>query len=254
MSEDQHDVSDRRVLVVGASTGIGRSTVVALARAGARVVASARRGHLLDDVVAEAGEHARAVPADVRDAGSVEHLVATAVGHLGGLDALVYATGVNHLAFLEDTEPEDWQRVLETNLVGAALVTRAALGALRAEGGRVAFLSSHSVPDPWPALGAYAASKAALDTMIAAWRPEVPEVTFTRLVVGPTITGMAEAWDAELSARMFDRWAAEGRFEGIVPVEPEVVAEVVRRWLADPHPPEDIDMLAGHGGPASPSA
>lgn len=243
MSEEQHDICDQRLLVVGASKGIGRSVALAAARAGAAVVVSARDEARLDEVVAEGGDAVEAIPADVRDPDAVAALVATALDRLGGLDAVVYATGVNHLAFLADTDHRHWQLVLETNLVGAALVTRAALDALRGSGGRIAYLSSHSVPDPWPGLGAYVASKAALDTMIESWRREEPAVAFTRVVVGPTITGMAEAWDPELSAQLFDRWADEGRFEGITPVLPEVVAGVLLSWLAGPRPAPDIHLL-----------
>lgn len=231
------------MLVVGASKGIGRAVTLALGRAGAAVVASSRDAGLLAEVAAAAGASVRAVPADVRDHLAVDALVAETVEHLGGLDAVLYATGVNQLAFLADTEPHQWALVLETNLIGAALVARATLPALREAGGRLGFLSSHSVPDPWPGLGAYIASKAALESMITTWRLEEPDVAFTRIVIGPTITGMAEAWDPDLSARMFERWAAEGRFEGIDPVLPEVVADVLLGWVADPDPPEDLHLL-----------
>ena len=235
------------VVVAGASAGIGRATAVALAAAGADVAALARRPDVLDEVVVQAAADGHpgqivAVACDVRDDATCRAAVADAAERLGGIDAVVYATGVNHLAPLAETTPEDWRRLFETNVVGAASVVAAALPALRASGGRVALLSSDSVADPWPGLGAYAATKAALETVTAAWRAEEPDVTFSRVIVGPTITGMAEAWDPERSVAMFERWHAEGRFEGVDPQLPEVVAAELVAWVGDPEPPTELDL------------
>lgn len=234
-----------RVVVAGASAGIGRATAVALAVAGAEVAALARRPHVLDevaDLVADEPGSFLPIACDVRDDTACRAAVAGAADRLGGIDAVVYATGVNHLAPLAETTPDDWRRLFETNVVGAASVVAGALPALRASGGRVALLSSDSVADPWPGLGAYAATKAALETVTAAWRTEEPDVTFSRVIIGPTITGMAEAWDPERSVAMFERWHAEGRFEGIDPQLPEVVAAELVAWVGDPEPPTELDL------------
>lgn len=242
---DGHGVSleGRRVLVVGASSGIGRAIALAAAHAGARVAIAARRLDRLREVVDEAGEAVWPVQCDVRVPVACD-LVARAVEQeLGGLDTLVYATGVNRLALLAETDVDTWRELLETNLVGAALVTRSALPALVAAGGRVAFLSSDSVDRPFPGLGAYAASKAGLETLAAAWRTEVSEVTFTLVVVGPTLTGMADGWDPDLAATMFEWWRSIGYLDR-EPVEPEWVAERLVRWMAAEDPPDGLDLLA----------
>ncbi|MFN8039801.1 MAG: SDR family oxidoreductase [Acidimicrobiales bacterium] len=241
------DVAGRRVVVAGASAGIGRATAVALSASGVDVAALARRPDVLDEVVVQAAADGHpgaivAIACDVRDDVTCRAAVATAADRLGGIDAVVYATGVNHLAPLAETTTDDWRRLFETNVVGAASVVAGALPALRVSGGRVALLSSDSVADPWPGLGAYAATKAALETVTAAWRAEEPDVTFSRVVVGPTITGMAEAWDPERSVAMFERWHAEGRFEGVDPQPPEVVAAELVRWVAAARPPEELDL------------
>lgn len=233
----------RRILIVGASSGIGRAIALAAARAKARVAIAARRLDRLQQVADQAGKGVWPVQCDVRVPLACE-LVARAVEReLGGLDTLVYATGINHLALLAETDVDIWRELLETNLVGAALVTRSALPALVAARGRVAFLSSDSVDRPFPGLGAYAASKAGLETLVAAWRTEVSEVTFTRVIVGPTLTGMADGWNPDLAATMFEWWRSIGYLDR-EPVEPEWVAERMVRWMAAEEPPEELDLLA----------
>ncbi len=85
---------------------------------------------------------------------------------LGGIDALVYATGIGPLGRLADTDAETWRRTFDTNVIGAALVTAAAIPHLTESRGVAAYLSSvnGSLTPPWPGLGAYAVSKAALET------------------------------------------------------------------------------------------
>lgn len=237
----------RRVLVVGASSGIGRATALAGVAAGAAVAVAARRAALLDELVTEAaaaGGAAVALACDVREPEQVAAMVASAVEALGGLDGVVYAAGINRLALLCDTDAAIWRDLFDTNVIGAALVARAALPELRARRGRIALLSSDSVAHPFPALGAYAASKAALEVTAASLRQEEPDIDVGCIVVGPTLTGMASDWDPDLSRRMFDRWVQEGRFDGVTPMEPDVVANRIVDWLAADDPPDDVDLSA----------
>lgn len=234
-------LAGRRALVVGASSGIGRGVAAAFAAAGARVVAAARRADLLAELERDV-PGVSALVCDVRSADDCTAAVAEAVRLLGGLDVVVYATGVNRLRLLADTDTDTWRDLFDTNVIGAASITRGALDALRAARGRVAYLSSNSVARPWPGLGAYAASKAALDTLVEAWRTEEPDVHFTRVVVGPTVTGMADAWDPDLSARMFDRWHREGYLQH-EPATVTWVAEQLVAWAAEPDVPTEVDLL-----------
>jgi NAD(P)-dependent dehydrogenase (short-subunit alcohol dehydrogenase family) len=142
---------------------------------------------------------------------------------LGGIDALVYAPGIGPLARLVDTDAETWRRVFDTNVIGAALVTAAALPHLTESSGTAVYLSSvsASVTPPWPGLGAYAVSKAALDKLVEAWRGEHPTVGFTRVVVGECMggegdsaPGFADGWDQELAAEVFPLWLARNYMSG----------------------------------------
>jgi NAD(P)-dependent dehydrogenase (short-subunit alcohol dehydrogenase family) len=240
----------RRVLVIGASSGIGRAVALAAAREGASVALAARRADLLDGAAVEIdadGGTAMALPCDVREPGACEDVVTTAARHLGGLDALVYATGTSPLVKLSHADAGTWQEVLETNLTGAALATAAALPHLREAGGRVVYLSSSSVGRPYPGLVAYAASKAALDEMIRGWRAEHMDVGFIRVVVGPTVTGFADGWDPDLAGEMFTSWSQTG-YAMAEPMLPEQVADEVVRALSSPVLLRDVEVSAAPSG------
>jgi NAD(P)-dependent dehydrogenase (short-subunit alcohol dehydrogenase family) len=212
-----------RTVVVGASSGLGRCIGVGLARRGAQVALLARRRARLDDAVAEAGPGAVAIECDVVDAKSCASAIGEAAEKLGGIDALVYATGIGPLARLVDTDADTWRRVFDTNVTGAALVTAAALDHLVVSQGTAVYLSSvsASLTPPWPGLGAYAVSKAALDKLVEAWRAEQGGVGFTRLVVGDcaggegdSMTGFANDWDIELAAELGTDWVARKYIAG----------------------------------------
>src|SRR5690606_23247713 len=122
-------------------------------------------------------------------------------------------------AFTADT----WRTVFDTNVIGASLVTAAALPHLVASSGTAAYLSSVSASQtpPWRGLGAYATSKAALEKLVDAWRVEHPEVGFTTVVVGECgggegdgLTGFADEWDADLAAGFVTDWVQRGYMTG----------------------------------------
>jgi NAD(P)-dependent dehydrogenase (short-subunit alcohol dehydrogenase family) len=132
---------------------------------------------------------------DVTAAASCQPAIAEAVGALGGLDALVYTTGMGVLAPLADVSAEQWAQLFATNVTGASLVTAAAAPHLAASGGSAVYLSSLSASytAPWPMLGSYAVSKAALDKLVEAWRIEHPNIGFTRLAVGDSAGGAGDS-------------------------------------------------------------
>jgi len=212
-----------RTVVVGASSGLGRCIGVGLAQRGARVALLARRRELLEDAAKDAGPPTLAIACDVTDEASCRSAIAEAAAGLGGIDALVYAPGIGPLARLADTDADTWRRVFDTNVTGAALVTSAAIGELSASGGIAAYLSSvsASLTPPWPGLGAYAVSKAALDKLVEAWRAEYPHVGFTRVVVGDCGGGEGDAqsqfpndWNMDLAGELFPVWMARGYLSG----------------------------------------
>src|SRR5215475_5172523 len=212
-----------RTVVVGASSGLGRCIGIGLARRGAQVALLARRKTRLDAAAEEAGSGALAIACDVTDESSCRSAIDEAARGLGGIDALVYTPAIGPLARLVDVDADTWRRVFDTNVTGAARVTAAAVPHLEATRGTAAFLSSvsASLTPPWPGLGAYIVSKAALDKLVEAWRAEHPDVGFTRLVVGDCAGGEGDSqtefttgWDMDLAAELGTEWFAKGYLSG----------------------------------------
>jgi NAD(P)-dependent dehydrogenase (short-subunit alcohol dehydrogenase family) len=226
-------------VVVGASSGLGRCIGVGLAQRGARVALLARRLDRLERAAREAGSDAVAIPCDVTDADSCHAAVAKAAGELGGIDALVYAPAIGPLARLVDLDVETWRRAFDTNVIGAAMLTAAAIPHLSAAKGRAIYLSSvsASITPPWPGLGAYVVSKAALDKLVEAWRVEHADVGFTRLVVGDagggageSQTGFNSGWDPALTAELVPLWLQRGLLSGAL-LNVEELVELVHAIL-----------------------
>ncbi len=212
-----------RTVVVGASSGLGRCIGVGLAQRGAHVALLARRRQRLENAAKEAGPDAFAVECDVTDEASVNRAIAAAADQLHGIDSLVYTPAIGPLARLAETDASTWRRAFETNVMGASLVTAAAIPYLSASHGVAAYLSSvsASLTPPWPGLGAYVVTKAALDKLVEAWRVEHPDIAFTRLVVGDCAggegegqTGFADDWDVDLAAELGQLWVARGLIAG----------------------------------------
>jgi 3-oxoacyl-[acyl-carrier protein] reductase len=116
-------VKDKRVLVTGGTRGIGRATVLAFARGGARVVTC----HRQDGGGDLAGRDVHVVTADVTRPDDARRLIAECERHLGGLDVVVNNVGRDGQAAIEDLTADDWSAVLGTGLTSAYLVTQAAL-------------------------------------------------------------------------------------------------------------------------------
>jgi NAD(P)-dependent dehydrogenase (short-subunit alcohol dehydrogenase family) len=160
-------LSGKRVVVVGASSGIGRATAQTLAQAGARLALAARRHDALVELADEigiSGGAATAISLDVRDRESVEAGLGAAVAWLGGLDLVIYATGTNLKERAIDVlPPAGWADLTETNLTGAFHVTQVALPILRAGGGGLLiYISSMGAKKPDASGVAYQASKQGL--------------------------------------------------------------------------------------------
>jgi 3-oxoacyl-[acyl-carrier protein] reductase len=161
----------RRVVVTGASAGLGAHTVRLLARRGAHVVAVGRRPERLEALALELGDApGRVVPcrADVTLEGDAERLVAVAAEALGGIDVLVNNAGSEVQGGLEALSAADLEGMLRANVMSVFLVTRAALGELRRSRGMVVNLGSTVVGRPPHGRFGYVASKAAVEAMTRA--------------------------------------------------------------------------------------
>jgi NAD(P)-dependent dehydrogenase (short-subunit alcohol dehydrogenase family) len=248
-----------KVVVVGASSGLGRSIGLALAKNGAQVAFLARRRDRLDEAAAEAGDGAIAVTCDVTDEQSCKDAIAEAASSMGGIDGLVYSTGVGTLARLVDLDAAAWRSAFDTNVIGASLVTAAAIPYLIESQGTAAYLSSVSAThtSPWPGLGSYIVSKAALERLVDAWRAEYPAIGFTRVVVGdcaggdgPNMTEFPNLWDHELAVEFGTKWVQRNLITGTLMDVSELTAAIefilrggasasVPSIIVTPRPPAD---------------
>ncbi|MDH3296594.1 MAG: SDR family oxidoreductase [Acidimicrobiia bacterium] len=176
MSEINH-ADAPRVLVTGASRGIGRATALAFARTGAAVVLLARESPELRNVAGELDElEARNVvaPCDVRDVEAVERVIGGVERELGGIDVLVNnAGGGRYAPFVELTET-DWDDMLLLNVEGLVNVTRAVLPLMLRRGrGHVINIGSIRGLEGAPTMTAYTASKFAVTGLTRALRQEL---------------------------------------------------------------------------------
>ncbi|MEE1739768.1 SDR family oxidoreductase [Streptomyces sp. BE147] len=151
---------ERVVVVTGGGTGIGAATARLLRADGHRVVIAGRRPQLLHRVAAETG--ALAHPADVADPEAVCELVETTVKAYGRLDGVVLNAGIGRGGAVGDTEVEDWEELMRTNLTGPFLLLRAALPHLLKTRGAVVAVASVAALRNSVGNAAYATSKAAL--------------------------------------------------------------------------------------------
>jgi NAD(P)-dependent dehydrogenase (short-subunit alcohol dehydrogenase family) len=163
-----HDgvLAGKRAVVTGGGRGLGRALALALAESGADVAIATRSSEGIERVAAEIKERGRRalpVQTDVTETADVERLVERTLDELGGLDILVNNSGTIHVAPLSETGPEDWNRVVMTNLFGTYACMRAAGRHLTRQGsGKIINVASNLAFKGRPQLSAYAASKAAV--------------------------------------------------------------------------------------------
>jgi NAD(P)-dependent dehydrogenase (short-subunit alcohol dehydrogenase family) len=172
-------LANRRVAITGGTSGLGLALVRELLRRGARVAFVARSGERVERVAREHNAHG--IVGDVSNKDDIYPITMQIVGRLGGLDVLINNAsdlGPTPLALLADTDCEDLERALATNLLGPFRLTKALLGALAASardgrGAVVVNVSSDAATTPYPRWGAYGASKAALRHMSGVWNAEI---------------------------------------------------------------------------------
>jgi 3-oxoacyl-[acyl-carrier protein] reductase len=204
-------LKNRVAMVTGASQGIGRSTALALAAAGAKVALAARNAEKLAgvaDEIAKAGGEALAVQMDVADGEQVKAGFKKAVERFGKLDILV-----NNAAITRDTlalrmKLEDWDAVLRTNLTGAHLCVQQALGVmLRARYGRIINVTSVVAQAGNAGQANYVSSKAGLIGLTKAIATEVASRNITVNAVSPGFiaTAMTDVLSQEVKDALMSR-------------------------------------------------
>ena len=210
---DALPLHDKIALVTGASRGIGRAAALALAHAGAQVIAVARtEGGLTDlddEIRAATGRPATLVPLDIADGDAVDQLGLAIHQRFGRLDILVHAAAIlGPMTPVAHIEPAHWDRVVAVNLTASYRLIRTTEPLLRASAaGRAIFLTTGRVARPKAFWGPYGTTKAGLEHMVRTWADELEQTKIRAVLLDPTTmrTRMrAEAMPGEDPATVTD--------------------------------------------------
>jgi NAD(P)-dependent dehydrogenase (short-subunit alcohol dehydrogenase family) len=233
-------VGEQVVVLMGASSGIGRETAHRFAKSGAKVVASARGEDGLDSLVeeirAEGGE-ALAVPADTSEFDQVKAVADRAVREYGRLDTWVHLAAVGLFATFEQTTPEEFARVIDVNLMGQVYGAMAALTHIKREGrGALIHISSVEAKRSFPFHSAYGASKHGIDGFLEGLRVELKHegwpISVTQVMPGTINTPFFDKGRSKIGVKAV----------GIPPIyEPETVANIIMYAAENP----ERDLVSG---------
>ncbi len=252
----RRSIAGARILITGASQGIGEALAEAAAARGARVLAAARNATLLAELASRVRSHGGVIEtmqADITSAADRQHLLDAAQQHFGGLDILVNNAGIGATGHFADVSPDRLRKIFEVNFFGLTETTRAFLPMLRA-GQRPAIVNISSIAGKRgiPARSEYSASKFAVQGFSEALRAELAKDGIDVLLVCPGLTqtnfsqnmieqkalvpldhmrGMTPAEVAEHTLRAIEK----GRNETILTFKGKLIVLVSRflPWFAD---------------------
>jgi len=230
------DLGGRRVLVTGASSGIGAAVCRSIVGCGGSVAMVARRKERLDELHDELGERAVAVPGDVTDLDVLDGLVDEAAGRLGGLDALVAAAGKTMVGSIASGTPQRWRELLDLNLVAPLATVRHAVGHFPATGRRdVVLVGSTGGITAMAGVGIYGASKRGLRAAFDSLRLELAPSGINTSLVMP---GMFETEGLTLEGLVIDGDVPQNDFPmltpGAGPADPAVLGDIVAFMIGLP--------------------
>lgn len=213
------------VVIMGASSGIGRAAALRLARAGAKVVAAARGEEglrtLVDEIAQQGGQATYAV-ADVADAAQVRAVAERAAATYGRIDTWVHCAAVALFASVEETTPEEFRRVVDVNLNGQAYGAMAALPYLKRQGGALIHVSSMGAVRAMPLQSAYIASKHGVKGFAESLRVELAHA---KLPISVT-----NIMPATINTPLFDQARTKLGVKPVAPppiYQPAIVAEAI---------------------------
>ena len=188
---DQLPLTDKIALVTGASRGIGYASALALAKAGAHVVAVARTEggltELDDEIRAATGSPATLVPMDIAEGDGLDQLGLALHQRFGRLDVLVHAAAMlGPMTPVSHIEPKQWDRVVAVNLTATHRLIQSMEPLLRAsEAGRAIFLTTGRVARPKAFWGPYGVTKAGMEHLVRTWADELEQTKVRAVLIDP---------------------------------------------------------------------
>jgi NADP-dependent 3-hydroxy acid dehydrogenase YdfG len=196
------DLTGRRVLVTGASSGIGAATSRSIVACGGSVAMLARRKQRLDELCDELGDAAVAVPADVTDLDGLATAIDDAARQLGGLDGVVAVAGKSMTGTITTGTPELWRELIDLNLIAPLATVRYAARHFPADGRRdIVLVGSVGALTPVPGVGIYSASKRGLRAACESLRLELAAEGVS---VGLVMPGMFDTEGLTLDGLVMD--------------------------------------------------
>jgi len=248
-------LSDQVIVITGASAGIGAAVAQQLAQrfVGVRLVLSARRRDRLAQVAErceKTGAEVRVISADLAVAGQAEALVAGAIAHFGRIDTLINNAGYGQMGPIELLPTAAIERQFAVNVLAPIVLSRAVIPILRQQGGgRIINISSIAGTVAFPLVGAYSASKFALEGFSDALRREVEPFNIQVVVIqpGPVQTEFVAVAEAYLAEAISDPASTPYRpaFETLAGLDQKIarqmwsgdrVATVILKALVAPRP------------------
>lgn len=232
------DLSGRRVLVTGASSGIGVEICRSIVACGGSVAMLARRKDLLDGLREELGARAHAFRCDVTDLESLQAAVADAAAALGGLDGVIANAGRAAVGTIPTGDPKLWRELFDLNIVGPLATIRYALEHFGESGRRdVVIVGSSTALTPMPGVGIYAASKRALRGAFEALRMELAPAGINASLITPG--SFYESESEHISKIMFNGQHQSSGVEIDVPgaaaaQPPSVLADMIAFAISRP--------------------
>ncbi|MCM3268650.1 3-ketoacyl-ACP reductase [Paenibacillus elgii] len=222
------ELKNRTAIITGAGKGIGKAIAVQLAKEGVHLGLTARTSSDLESLRTELesayGVKVYTVSADIAKRGAAEQAIGSLIGSLGSLDILINNAGIAQFGTVADMEPELWESIIQTNLMGTYYVTRAALPTLLAQAsGSIINISSTAGERGFATGSAYCASKHAVMGFTEALMQEVRKSNIRVTALTPSTVNTELAANAGLKIGDEDRM-----------MQPEDIADLVLATLKLP--------------------
>lgn len=227
----------RTAIVVGASSGIGRATALALAREGAATYLAgrsvARLGAVRDEIERLGGRcivHAL----DVRDHDAIRSLVSRAVDETGRLNVMVNGAGIEYIGSIADGDPEQWREMIETNVLSLLVGAQVAIKAMRATGSEGHIVHFGSIAARTDSTGVYGATKAMIHALTTTLRRELENdpIRVVNIIPGAVMTNFVRHFPEPLMNDFLRGFGLEPDFTTGEVYSEDRLAEIQRRASA----------------------